>query len=100
MNNHEVIEGTNGRAYRIDETGKATLIETWACQWLVEKDNGNPEPSCPADCYDIVPCEAPAYTIVDGWACTAGHHHYTYGSATQQAEERNEALYERIASTR
>ena len=76
-----------------------------ACPWLVLVPSQNPEPDSAADLHTEVDCGAPVTNIttpageVYGWACENGHHHYDYGSAAQQAEERDEALVEMAAQT-
>jgi len=89
----------SGRIAFIDDRGRAELA---TCPWLVEVRNNNPEPDFPSDCYDVVPCGAPMFAvdrdIEAGWYCSNGHHHFTYGSARQQAEERLEAMVEVAAS--
>ena len=49
------------------------------CHWLVSVPNGNPEPSCEADCYDTVDCGAAVTYDHGGFSCEAGHDHRTYG---------------------
>lgn len=46
------------------------------CGWLIEVATNHPEPDSPSDCYDIVPCGAPVFTIPgnpSGWRCAEGH---------------------------
>lgn len=75
------------------------------CSWLVERKHITPwtpmsdeEDMWGPDEYEaeavIEDCGAEVTEIEDGWRCAAGHHHYTYGSASQQAEERREAWLE------
>lgn len=70
------------------------------CTWLVECASGNPEPDCYEDTIAIIDCGAPRTALrengSDGWTCEAGHHHWEYGSPMQQAEERDEAMAERM----
>jgi hypothetical protein len=73
------------------------------CTWLVERRieitadmiEGGWFAECEADNWEVVECGAPAHDIVDGWECEAGHHHFRYGTPSQIAEERMEALAER-----
>ncbi len=51
------------------------------CTWLVQVKNNNPEPSCEAECYDIIECGAAATYDHGGFTCTNGHDHRTYGGA-------------------
>lgn len=74
------------------------------CGWLVERRREiTPEmveadwyPDSEADLWEVAECGAPTREITDGWACEAGHHHYTYGSPSQQAEEMEMAMMERL----
>ena len=83
------------------------------CGWLVARRRQFPDPpanmtaedypfwheevaeAIAEDPWEIVECGAPVRDITDGWECDAGHHHYTYGSPSQIAEERQEAMMER-----
>ena len=89
----------SGRIAIIGERGK---VELATCGWLVEVPSGNPEPDSEADCWREVDCGAPLFAIdgdIDaGWYCANGHQHYTYGSARQQQQEREEAFIETLAS--
>ena len=86
------------------------MPETETCIWMVERVR---DPTPPADMHpdeytewyeyladmprtEIVECGAPVHDIEDGWECEAGHHHFTYGSARQQAEEQEMAMMERL----
>jgi hypothetical protein len=81
------------------------------CTWLIEIPN-NPTPPAHYTDEDLdgwyewqaeiraenpwrtTECGAPITELTDGWTCAAGHHHYYYGSASQIAEEREEAWAE------
>lgn len=74
------------------------------CQWLIEiprevtvemSDEGW-YPDSESDLWVTVECGAPVHDITDGWKCDRGHHHFTYGSPSQIAEERMMALAERF----
>lgn len=78
------------------------------CDWLVERALVPPADlprefleewyDMAADCggVEVVECGAPVHDIVDGWECEAGHRHLFYGSPSQIAEERCEAMMERL----
>lgn len=89
----------SGRLADVDERGRAELV---TCPWLVQVPSGHPEPDSEADCWLTIPCGAPAFAIDGdadaGWRCSNGHHHFTYGSARQRAEEQAEAAVEYAAS--
>lgn len=76
-------------------------LEDATCTWLVRVPSGNPEPDSPADCWRIVECGRPVYSLggpgdeFDHTTCEAGHVRHAYGSPEQQAEERVEAEAER-----
>ncbi len=57
-------------------------------------------PDSPGDLYTEVECGAKVTSKVadngsKGWSCENGHHHWEYGSPSQQAEEFDEWLHER-----
>jgi hypothetical protein len=69
-----------------------------SCTWEHMVRSNHPEPTSESDCWKIAYCGAPVSDIVDGWACEAGHRHFTYGSESQINEEREEALSEEMMS--
>lgn len=58
-----------------------------ACTWLIQVPSGHPEPDFPSDMWMEIECGAEVTIDPDGWHCTAGHEHVTYGSPRQRAAE-------------
>jgi len=77
----------------LTEAGHST-----SCTWQLEVPSGHPEPTSEADCWKSVTCGAAVTDVADGWECENGHHYFTYGSPSQMAEEREEALIESLMS--
>lgn len=70
----QLHEGTNHRVYWVDDKGRATrATDVHRCTWFVEiaTEDGPAARECGSP--------AAEGADFDGWACTAGHRHYSYG---------------------